>query len=177
MVDGNHSGNLKLSSAALICTCDIPGHTKSCSAYAGNQPSEMKVKLLHSNARMPTRAHSSDSGFDVYAISDAVVPPHGHLKVELGIALEPPYGHEVQVRGRSGLAGKGVFVHPGTVDQNFRGQIATHLFNHNDKPYFVTTGDRVCQLVVMPIPPVLLLEVTELGFTDRGEKGFGSTGR
>lgn len=176
-MEKNHLEKQKSSSAALICTCDVPGHTKSCSAYVGNQALEMKIKLLHPNAKMPTRAHTTDSGFDVYAINDATVPPHGHLKVELGIALEPPFGHEVQVRGRSGLAGKGIFVHPGTVDQNFRGQIATHLFNHNDALYSVKAGDRVCQLVVMPIPPVQLKEVAELGFTDRGEKGFGSTGR
>lgn len=137
----------------------------------------MRVKLVNPKAQFPTRAHPTDSGFDMYAMEWFQIAPRGHVKIPLGVALEPPVGFEVQLRGRSGMAGKGIMCHHGTIDNAYRGEVAVHLYNHNDEPYDINPGDRVCQIVIKPVPQIQLFQVEELSQTDRGDKGFGSTGR
>lgn len=133
--------------------------------------------MLNPKAKLPTRAHPEDSGFDLYAMDHWQIAPMGHVKIPLGIALEPPPGYEVQLRGRSGLAGKGILAHHGTIDNNYRGEVAVHLYNHNGAVYQIAAGDRVCQIVIKPVPPIEIEQADSLTETDRGEKGFGSTGR
>ena len=137
----------------------------------------MKVKILHTSAKLPFKAHPDDSGFDLHALDSYYIPPMGHVKIPLGVAFEPPTGYEIQLRGRSGLAGKGILAHHGTIDNNYRGEVAVHLYNHNNTAYEIKAGDRVCQIVVKPVPTIDLLRVEELSETDRGDSGFGSTGR
>ena len=96
-----------------------------------------------------------------------------------GFAIALPPGHEGQVRPRSGLAvehGVTVLNAPGTIDADYRGEVKVPLINHGDRPFAVTRGMRIAQLVVAPVTAVGLVEVAELDATERGNGGFGSTG-
>ena len=97
-----------------------------------------------------------------------------------GLAVEIPPGWEAQIRPRSGLAARhGVTLlnSPGTVDADYRGEIAVLLINHGSQPFEIRRGDRIAQLVVSAVAPVVWDEVDELGETERDKAGFGSTGR
>jgi dUTP pyrophosphatase len=103
---------------------------------------------------------------------------HGLIPTGLTIALPP--GYEAQVRPRSGLAAKhGVTVlnSPGTVDADYRGEIAVLLINHGDAPFPIRRGERIAQMVIAPVTQVELVAVASLSATERGSGGFGSTGR
>lgn len=138
---------------------------------------QVKVQKLDPRAKIPTKAHETDSGFDLYAVQDCTIPPHSHVRTFCGVAFELPAGYEMQVRGRSGLAGKGIITHFGTVDNGYRGEVATILYNHTSQPYHVKEGDRIGQVVVVPAPVVEMIEVDELSQSNRSASGFGSTGR
>jgi dUTP pyrophosphatase len=141
---------------------------------------ELKIKKLNPNGKLPTRADPGSSGWDLYAI-DAVFIDVGATKmVGTGLAMEVPVGYEIQIRPRSGLAAKnGVTVlnTPGTVDASYRGHVQVLLHNTGPNIFWVHPGDRIAQAVVCVVPPVELVEVSELSDTMRGEGGFGSTGR
>lgn len=136
--------------------------------------------------KAPTRAYIGDAGLDCYAR----VPANGLTlvqfqvtKVPLGIklgALEDHSGigpYEIQIRGRSGLASQGIFAHLGTVDRDYRGEVAALLVNMSPAPFVVMPGDRVAQLVVNPIfLPRVRTVVSVATNTARGTGGFGSTG-
>lgn len=99
--------------------------------------------------------------------------------VETGLAIALPAGFEAQVRPRSGLAAKhGVTVlnSPGTIDADYRGEIKVILINHGAEPYTVERGARIAQMVIQPVVRASLFETDDLGETDRGEGGFGSSG-
>lgn len=155
---------------------------------------KLKVKKLYPDAHIPTRAHPGDSGLDLKAYlprgPDAVtIYPEQTVKFGTGIAVELPpawrdrfhdlvCGYEAQVRGRSGLSSKGIIACGGigTVDNGYRGEIGVALTNTGTVPYVVNHGDRIAQLVVVPVVYPDVEEVTELSSTPRGDKGFGSTG-
>ena len=137
----------------------------------------VKVRKLHPNAKLPTKAYPSDSGYDIYALHDITIPARRHIRSYSGIAFELPDGYEIQLRGRSGLAGKGITAHWGTIDTEYRGEVAAILYNHTDHDYTIQAGDRVCQVVVKPVLNVALTEVAELQASKRQEQGFGSSGR
>ena len=148
----------------------------------------MKIgfKKVHPDAKLPSYAHEGDAGMDVYAVEDVVLQPFQATLVSTGLVADIPIGYEIQVRPRSGLATKGVTVwnSPGTVDSGYRGEIGIIMmyvtpFNDETKiRYFdIKKGDRIAQLVVAPVTPCEVVEVSAVGETDRGEGGFGSTGR
>lgn len=142
-------------------------------------PENVKVKLLTGTAKVPVQAKPLDSGFDLSADGDILIPSGEWRFVGTGIALELPNDIECQVRPRSGLAAKfGVTVlnSPGTVDSGYRGEIMVILINHGAKPFQVTQGMRIAQLVFAPIVRPNLLIASQLSETDRGKDGFGSTG-
>lgn len=132
----------------------------------------------------PRFAYKFDSGFDLYSVANDIIPPNSHKIIPCGVVLIIPNHIEVQIRGRSGLAKKGILCHFGTVDSQFRGELGPILFNTTNEPFYINRGDRVCQAVVSPklIPQVPfnaieLIEVNSIEETDRGEKGFGSSGK
>ena len=97
--------------------------------------------------------------------------------IPTGLCVEIPLDYEGQIRARSGLAlNYGVQVHLGTIDRDYRGEIRILVFNFGDKPFGITRGDRVAQLVIAPVVRARIVEVDELGGTARGDGGFGSTG-
>ena len=142
---------------------------------------KMKFRKLYPDAITPTRAKPGDSGLDLYAYL-----PYGPAWLSsgdrglfmTGITIELPEGYEAQVRGRSGLTKLGIVACGGlgTVDNGYRGDIGVTLFNLSFVGHKVSHGDRIAQLVVAPVAYPELEEVTELGSTERGASGFGSTG-
>jgi dUTP pyrophosphatase len=145
---------------------------------------ELRVKLLREGAVAPRYATEGAAGLDLAAALDAplTLEPGERAAVPTGVALELPPGHEGQVRPRSGLAirhGVTVVNAPGTIDEDFRGEVHVLLVNLGRAPHVIEPGDRVAQLVVAPIRKVevaLIADDEELSRTGRGAGGFGSTG-
>ncbi len=139
----------------------------------------MNVKKLHPDAIMPTRANPTDAGFDLYALDDSVAWPRKRVLVQTGIAMAIPEGHVGLIWPRSGLAVKhGIDVMAGVVDSGYRGEIKVLLQNTDpDLVHKIHKGDRIAQILIQPIVAPELVEVDDLGETDRGAGGFGSTGK
>ena len=140
---------------------------------------DIKIKLLTSTAMIPKYARVNDAGMDLMADEFIVIPGGEWRLIGTGIALELPDDVECQIRSRSGLAAKyGVTVlnSPGTVDPGYRGEIMVILVNHSAKPFQITQGMRIAQMVFAPIVRPHLLAVSRLSESERGVNGFGSTG-
>lgn len=141
----------------------------------------MKVGFmrLHEDAKIPQKAYETDSGFDLHAIETVKIRPGGTSVIPTGIAVVLPEGHEAQVRPRSGITSKTkIRVQLGTIDNGYCGEIgiivdniATHDFETIEK------GQRIAQLVVQPLPKVTAYEFSGAVETERGNNGFGSTGK
>lgn len=140
---------------------------------------ELRVRRLHPKARIPVRATEAATGFDLYAcLSEPIVLTQVPRKIPCGIAIEFPYGYDVQVRPRSGLSSKGVGVAFGTVDADYRGELLVTMYTFGElQRYEIQDGDRIAQMVVAPLAQVVTVEVAELTETVRGVGGHGSTGR
>lgn len=129
---------------------------------------------------LPTYATHGAAGLDVVAAEDLVLEPGGRHAVATGFAIAIPTGFEVQVRPRSGLAlkhGVTCLNTPGTIDEDYRGEVKVILANLGAEPFEVKRGERIAQLVPAPVLKAQFLEVAELEATHRGAGGFGSTGR
>jgi dUTP diphosphatase len=139
----------------------------------------LNVKLLRPDAQLPSRATPGASGLDLYACLDQDIELHADVTlVPTGIAVEVPYGYEVQVRPRSGLSRRGVNVIFGTVDSDYRGEIFVNMQTFGSlQSYRIQHGDRIAQLVIQRVEMLPAVQVEELADSDRGEAGFGSTGR
>lgn len=139
------------------------------------------IKKVRPNAIMPEYKTLGASGFDVSACieSDLAIAPKSFALVPTGLAIEMPLGFEAQVRSRSGLALKnGIFVlnSPGTIDNDYRGEISVILANFSENSFIVTHGMRIAQVVVGQYHQFDFQVVENLSDTDRGDGGFGSTG-
>ena len=139
-------------------------------------PLNVRLRKLDPSARVPTYANDSASGLDLYAMATVTLFPGETRLIKTGIAIELPPGYEAQVRPRSGMSSKGIRASFGTIDADYRGDVGVVLVNTTSEDYAVSVGDRVAQLVVMPVPRVALVEVETLSETPRGSAGFGSTG-
>ena len=140
----------------------------------------VEFKKINPDAIIPDYAHDGDAGMDLYSVVDEVIEPFTWKLIPTGLACKLPKGTEGQVRSKSGIALKnGVFVlnTPGTVDENYRGEIGVILYNLNAKePFIIKKGQKIAQYVINCVEYVDTIEVTELDTTSRGEGGFGSTG-
>ncbi|HEX8911660.1 MAG TPA: dUTP diphosphatase [Humisphaera sp.] len=130
---------------------------------------------------LPVRMTDEAAGLDLRAAvpSPVTLNPGDISVVPCGFAMAIPKGYEAQVRPRSGLASRhGVTLvnSPGTIDSDYRGEVMVPLVNHGRQPFVVDRGMRVAQMLVLPVPPVRLVEVDELDDTGRGTGGFGHTG-
>lgn len=143
----------------------------------------MKVKIVNrSRHALPAYQTPLSAGMDVRAdIGESVtLAPLQRAMIPTGLYVELPAGYEMQVRPRSGLAAKhGITVlnSPGTVDADYRGEIRVILVNLSNEPFTIESGERIAQLVVARHEQVEWEPVEELGTTERGAGGFGSTGR
>ena len=136
----------------------------------------MKVKL-DPGAFMPERAHPDDAGLDIRSPVDTYVPANGSTTVDTGVHVEIPYSAVGFLKSKSGLHIIHGISSEGVVDCGYTGSIRVKLVNHTDVPYHVHCGDKISQLVVIPIHLAVPEQVDELPETERGGHGFGSTGR
>ena len=150
------------------------------------EPSTLQVlvRRIDGSSDLPLPAHATpgSSGLDLRACipEPLVLPPGGRCLVGTGIAVALPPGWEAQIRPRSGLAanhGVTLLNTPGTVDSDYRGEIRLVVVNLGEAPFTIRRGDRIGQMVVAKITPVVLEEVVELPSTRRETGGFGHTGR
>lgn len=140
----------------------------------------VKINLMHEDAKMPLRANEGDAGLDVFSIEEKVIKPGETALIGTGIQMELPKGTEAQIRPRSGLALKyavTVLNSPGTIDEGYRGELKVILINHGKEDFIVETGMRIAQMVIAPVLSIRLIEVEGLSDSARGQGGFGSSGK
>ncbi|HWQ60475.1 MAG TPA: dUTP diphosphatase [Candidatus Fimivivens sp.] len=138
----------------------------------------IEVKKLDPRAKLPVRAHEGDAGLDLHALSGCSIGPGERASVPTGIAIAVPMGHVGLILDRSGLAVKhGITTLGGVIDSTYRGEWGVIVLNTSDEPYEVAAGERIAQILVVPIALPDVCEVSELDATMRGEGRFGSTGR
>lgn len=125
----------------------------------------------------PRRAHATDAGYDLFAAQFATISPGEHTMIDTGTHLAIPAGHVGLVMGRSGLAKRGIDVLGGVVDHGYTGSIRAILDNRSTITFEVAVGDRIAQLLIVPVETPTLVRVDRLPPADRGDAGFGSTGR
>lgn len=141
----------------------------------------VQVKLLHPDAKVPEYKTAGAAGFDLCSVSGGMLIKPGETAIfHLGIAFAIPEGYEIQIRPRSGLSFKTPLMAKntiGTIDSDYRGEVAFALYNTGNEPAFIEEGDRICQGVLAKVPRAGFMLVDELPATVRGKNGFGSTGR
>ena len=136
----------------------------------------MKV-MLDAGAFAPTRAHRTDAGLDIKSPVTTKVPAHGSTVIDTGVHVELPHGTAGMIKSRSGLNTWFGIVSEGVVDVGYTGSIKVKLYNHSDKYYLIQRGDKLAQLVIVEciFPDVEIVDSLE--DTERGDNGFGSSGR
>lgn len=148
------------------------------------RPITVKVKRLGraKGVPLPVKMSEHAAGFDLHAAVEQPVriAPGDIRLIPCGFAMALPQGYEAQVRPRSGLASRhGITLvnTPGTIDADYRGEVQVPLINLGKAEFVVDRGMRIAQMVILPVPPVRLVEVDELDATPRGQGGFGHTGQ
>lgn len=136
----------------------------------------MKIKL-DDGAKMPTRAHDTDAGLDLYARETQIVPAKESAVFDTGVHIEIPAGAVGMLKSKSGLNVKHGLTSEGVIDVGYTGSIIVKLYNNSGYDYKVNAGDKISQLVIMPIHTPTLELVESLEETERGNGGFGSTGK
>jgi len=136
------------------------------------------VKILNHFAKLPERHSDGAAGYDLYSSREYTIEPRGKELIDLGISICIPAGYYGRIAPRSSLAWKNhVDVGAGVIDSDYRGRVCVVLFNHGDEPFKVEIGDRVAQLIITKIITPVMVEVGRVDDTQRGEGGFGSTGK
>ena len=136
----------------------------------------LKIKL-DKGAIAPSRAHPYDAGMDLYAMEDGYIRCNHHHTFDTGVHIEIPEGYVGLVKSKSGLMVNHGITTDGTIDAHYTGPIKVCLFNNGGSKYEVKAGDKIAQLVIVPCLLPRLELVDKLDETDRGDNGFGSTGR
>ena len=140
------------------------------------------IKKTSKEVITPKYKTAGSSGVDLSAFLDkeVVIKPNSSDLIPTGLQVAIPEEFEIQIRPRSGLAAKesiGVLNSPGTIDSDYRGELKIILFNHGNKDFIINNGDRIAQMVLVPILKMEFEEVDSLPDTVRGQGGFGSTGK
>ena len=133
--------------------------------------------VLDNGAKMPEKAHETDAGYDLYAREMNYVPARGSAVFDTGVHVEIPVGYVGFLKSKSGLNVKRGITSEGVIDAGYTGSIVVKLYNHTDEAYMVYKGDKISQLVILPIMTDALEVVESLTETERGNNGFGSSGR
>lgn len=140
---------------------------------------DLGFKKTDPSAVLPCYAHPGDAGMDLFSVDELVLEPGCRALVHTGLVMSLPAGYEAQVRPRSGLALKNgitVLNTPGTIDEGYRGEIGVILANFGSEPFKVSKGSKIAQMVIAPVTRMNPVEVSDVGETERGAGGFGSTG-
>jgi dUTP pyrophosphatase len=138
---------------------------------------KIKIKRMHPDAKLPKYALHGDVGLDMCSLEDKVINPGEHVRFFNGFALEFPAGYGAFVMDKGSISKAGLKTLGGVFDAGYRGEYNVHLVNLSDKAYEVKKGEKVAQLVIVPVEIAELEEVDELSESERGEGRFGSTGR
>lgn len=139
---------------------------------------EVKVKRLKPNAKLPTYAHPGDVGMDLYSLETYDLAPGERKIFWFGFALEFSTGYAAIVKDKSSLPlNGGIHTMGGVFDAGYRGEYNANLINLGNQPYHITTGDKLAQLLIIPVAHVTLTETDTLSNSTRGTDGFGSTGK
>lgn len=133
--------------------------------------------MLDEGAYMPSRGHKTDAGLDLRTPKAVTVPAYGSVTVDTGVHVELPHGCAGLLVSKSGLNVKHSLTSTGLIDEGYTGSIVVKLYNHGDEDYAFKAGDKVTQLVVLPVVCEPVEQVSEFNRTERGDNGFGSTGR
>ena len=136
----------------------------------------MKISL-DEGAFLPVREHETDAGLDVRSIEDAVVYPHDTFTVHTGVHIELPKGTAGLLVSKSGMNVRNGITSTGLIDEGYSGEILVPLHNHSNTHYYIHKGDKVSQLVIIPVLYEQLEIVDDVASGDRGSAGFGSTGK
>ena len=136
-----------------------------------------EVKLLHDSAKPPTKGHMDDAGWDLYAFETISIPAGATVLVSTGVSMAIPKGYVGLIWDRSSMGVKGVHRHAGVIDCNYRGEVKVCLHNTTKESYHIEKGDRIAQILIQEAPTFIQHVVHELDSTDRGDGGFGSTGK
>lgn len=136
----------------------------------------MKIKL-DNGAHMPTRAHETDAGLDIYARDTQIVPAKESAIFDTGVHIELPAGTVGMLKSKSGLNVKHGITSEGVIDVGYTGSIIVKLYNNSGYDYRVNAGDKISQLVILNIVAPSLEQVETLDETERGNNGFGSSGK
>lgn len=137
---------------------------------------EIKV-VLDEGAVIPTKAHEADAGFDLYSKEDFMLFEHDSHAFNTGVHIAIPEGYVGFIKSKSGLNVKCSIQAEGVIDSGYTGSIIVKMYNNGDTPHFFNKGDKLTQLVILPIPQVSLCQVDSLEETERGDNGFGSSGK
>ncbi len=135
------------------------------------------VTKLTPEAKLPTYAHATDAGMDVYAATDVIVPAHERTLVPTGVAMAIPEGYVGLIWDKSGIATKrGLTTLAGVIDAGYRGELQVAIYNTTAEDVSFAAGEKVAQMLVQPVVQPELQEVEALEESERGANGFGSTG-
>ena len=138
----------------------------------------MKLRIvLDEGAKMPVRAHPQDAGMDLFTREDLLIPARGGAVCDTGVRVEIPAGYVGFIKSKSGLNVKRNVVAEGVIDAGYTGPIVVKLYNHGDADQLIRAGEKLTQLVILPIALPELELCESLEETERGEGGFGSTGK
>jgi dUTP pyrophosphatase len=153
---------------------------------------ELQVELLDEHAKVPTKAYDKDAGLDIYALHKEVVRgpmiEYGYDDddrfrggevsiIRTGIAVKIPDGYFGLIGNRSSMGKRGLIVMGAIIDSSYTGELMIMLTNNTDEPHRIEAGDKIAQLLILPVPQVTVKVVDELPNTARGQSGFGSSGR
>ncbi len=139
---------------------------------------QIKIKKLNPQAIIPHYAHPGDAGLDLFSLETYELQPQERKAFATGIAIELEPGYVSLIKDKSGLAAKyGIHTLAGVIDAGYRGEYKIVLINHGNKSYTINKGDKIAQLLIMPVIQVEVNEVDELTDSSRGVGGFGSTGK
>lgn len=133
--------------------------------------------ILDNGAYMPSRGHKTDAGLDLRTPKAVIVPAYGSVSVDTGVHVALPHGCAGLLVSKSGLNIKHGITSTGLIDEGYTGSIVVNLYNNKGEDYVFGSGDRISQLVVVPVVDELLEQVSAFNETERGDNGFGSTGR
>ena len=123
---------------------------------------QIKIKKLKDEVKIPKYGHPGDVGLDLFSMEDFIVKPGEHCRIFHGFALEFPEGYAAIIKDKSSISKAGLHALGGVFDAGFRGEYNTHLVNLSDKPYTIEKGDKVSQLLILPVAIVELEETEEI---------------
>ena len=133
--------------------------------------------LLERGAKKPCKAHTTDAGFDLFTPFEFTLPPKGSAIVDTSVHMILPPGTCGVLVSKSGLNTRNDIETTGLIDSGYVGSIVVKLQNHSDREYHFNKGEKISQIIILPVPEVELVEIDELPETERSNKGFGSSGR